>query len=493
MPHQSVVHAVPDAHDSYPTFFSLLPLLVTSSCNNPVNMDTQLQLKPKLPVNSVDICLSCNAFTPMLVEVFATNANGSSVKQDLCGTCLVGHDVPVFRAGMGWAFGEVMEYNRWQISPYRVSFPDGDESWVVIGRKPTDEYLSAQTSGKNDPLFSTTMMQMVTFTGTLDCPSFGSMQSPVFFDETSPASLANSHPNHTFPLMDENRLFFADLNNSFSTLDDDDIDCSAFLMPEDEYQEVEADSKKRKRKAPVKWSSLEDAKLLFVVREFKKKSADFIWDDVASLITGRTGKQCRERYLNYLADDVNSSKLYSPTEDALLFELFFRLGSQWSNISKMLRGRKELPIKNRFHSLRVKLSSDFTRKMKQYEMDSDEDEVVPTPQDYTSQILLKLNDDYLKILAAESLSSRCQAFHKGYKFGPFIAVTDSLKMCQRCSLFVPSSQTGSTVCSTTGWCDACTKLPPYLAQDTLRKCLFLRTSAEEQDSDWFGKEYCEME
>lgn len=429
----------------------------------------------------------------MLVEVFATNANGSSVKQDLCGTCLVGHDVPVFRAGMGWAFGEVMEYNRWQISPYRVSFPDGDESWVVIGRKPTDEYLSAQTSGKNDPLFSTTMMQMVTFTGTLDCPSFGSMQSPVFFDETSPASLANSHPNHTFPLMDENRLFFADLNNSFSTLDDDDIDCSAFLMPEDEYQEVEADSKKRKRKAPVKWSSLEDAKLLFVVREFKKKSADFIWDDVASLITGRTGKQCRERYLNYLADDVNSSKLYSPTEDALLFELFFRLGSQWSNISKMLRGRKELPIKNRFHSLRVKLSSDFTRKMKQYEMDSDEDEVVPTPQDYTSQILLKLNDDYLKILAAESLSSRCQAFHKGYKFGPFIAVTDSLKMCQRCSLFVPSSQTGSTVCSTTGWCDACTKLPPYLAQDTLRKCLFLRTSAEEQDSDWFGKEYCEME
>jgi hypothetical protein len=79
----------------------------------------------------------------------------------------------------------------------------------------------------------------------------------------------------------------------------------------------------------------------------------------------------------------------------------------------------------------------------------------------------------MTVLAAES--KRIQYSHnKGYVFGPFIPVIDQTTMCKRCSLFIPSEQTGKTMCTSTGWCEACTRIPPYVALDLLRECLELR-------------------
>ena len=80
----------------------------------------------------------------------------------------------------------------------------------------------------------------------------------------------------------------------------------------------------------------------------------------------------------------------------------------------------------------------------------------------------------MKVLAAES--KRTQYSHiKGYVFGPFVPVIDKTVMCKRCGLFIPSEQTGTTMCTITEWCEACTRIPPYVALDQLRECLEMRS------------------
>jgi hypothetical protein len=88
----------------------------------------------------------------------------------------------------------------------------------------------------------------------------------------------------------------------------------------------------------------------------------------------------------------------------------------------------------------------------------------------------------LKALSAES-KRRTQnpqyPYMKGYVFGPFTPVTDNVISCVRCGFYVPSVQTGKSICTKTRWCEACTLMPPYVAHDLLRDCLEMR---QEEDS-----------
>mmetsp|Transcript_12299 Transcript_12299/g.22337 ORF Transcript_12299/g.22337 Transcript_12299/m.22337 type:complete len:85 (+) Transcript_12299:1227-1481(+) len=61
-------------------------------------------------------------------------------------------------------------------------------------------------------------------------------------------------------------------------------------------------------------------------------------------------------------------------------------------------------------------------------------------------------------LAAETIEN---SETTAYSFGPFHTVVANTT-CNRCSLMVPSLQTGRAVCQETGWCEACTSVPPYM-------------------------------
>jgi len=65
-------------------------------------------------------------------------------------------------------------------------------------------------------------------------------------------------------------------------------------------------------------------------------------------------------------------------------------------------------------------------------------------------------------LAAETIEN---SETTAYSLCPFHAVEGNTT-CKRCSLMVPSLQTGHAVCQETGWCEACTRVPPYV---TVRK------------------------
>eukprot|EP00571_Detonula_confervacea_P010580 CAMPEP_0172306104 /NCGR_PEP_ID=MMETSP1058-20130122/7233_1 /TAXON_ID=83371 /ORGANISM="Detonula confervacea, Strain CCMP 353" /LENGTH=453 /DNA_ID=CAMNT_0013017885 /DNA_START=471 /DNA_END=1832 /DNA_ORIENTATION=- len=80
------------------------------------------------------------------------------------------------------------------------------------------------------------------------------------------------------------------------------------------------------------------------------------WSDLASLhLPGRTGKQARDRWNNYLNPAINHLP-FSPTEDLRLWKAHGDLGKKWTEIGieKFHTTRSENQIKNRWYSAAFK-------------------------------------------------------------------------------------------------------------------------------------------
>lgn len=64
----------------------------------------------------------------------------------------------------------------------------------------------------------------------------------------------------------------------------------------------------------------------------------------------RTGKQCRERYINHL--DPNTKKTpWTLEENNVLRDMYPEFGSKWSKYMPFLPGRSDNCIKNRYHMI----------------------------------------------------------------------------------------------------------------------------------------------
>jgi myb proto-oncogene protein len=72
-------------------------------------------------------------------------------------------------------------------------------------------------------------------------------------------------------------------------------------------------------------------------------------------IKDRSGKKCRERWINHLKPEVIKSP-WSPEEMKILFRCQAFYGNQWTEIAKFLPGRTDNSVKNYFYmTLRKRL------------------------------------------------------------------------------------------------------------------------------------------
>ncbi len=213
--------------------------------------------------------------------------------------------------------------------------------------------------------------------------------------------------------------------------------------------------------------------LLKAVKALGSKIDTKKWQTVAKEVPSRSSKQCRERYINHLDPTLKFD--WGAHDEALLFFLFSRYSTKWSVIATMFPRRTDHICKNRIHFLRRKIDKDFKFKFRKFSSpdmanDSDSELSALSHENNLKNEMLHKVHKMLKILAAESMS---RSFHPKKAFGKLIEVTGNPKMCKRCQFFVPSAQTGKFI-SASGWCEACTKIPSYVAGDMLRRCLNLR-------------------
>jgi hypothetical protein len=111
-------------------------------------------------------------------------------------------------------------------------------------------------------------------------------------------------------------------------------------------QILEASAQSSLHKPKAKWSPDEDQVLLGLIQEHGAHH----WNQLAEAIPGRTGKQCRERWLSKLSPDFTLIP-WTPEEDQTLIRCQSIQGNQWARFRSELPNRSVVQIKNRWVSL----------------------------------------------------------------------------------------------------------------------------------------------
>ena len=83
------------------------------------------------------------------------------------------------------------------------------------------------------------------------------------------------------------------------------------------------------------------------------------WCSIASEMTGRGVRQCKERWSQYLAPDIVTRE-WTEEEDMRLEQKVTELGRRWIHIKPFFPGRTDTNLKNRFNLL-------CRRRMKQWQ------------------------------------------------------------------------------------------------------------------------------
>ncbi|KAL6294703.1 hypothetical protein ACE6H2_002845 [Prunus campanulata] len=120
-------------------------------------------------------------------------------------------------------------------------------------------------------------------------------------------------------------------------------------MPQEEPRKKlgnEYSNSKKKERHIVTWSQEEDD----ILRNQISVHGTDNWAIIASKFKDKTTRQCRRRWYTYLNSDFKKGG-WSPEEDMLLCEAQKIFGNRWTEIAKVVSGRTDNAVKNRFSTL----------------------------------------------------------------------------------------------------------------------------------------------
>lgn len=95
-----------------------------------------------------------------------------------------------------------------------------------------------------------------------------------------------------------------------------------------------------------KFTVQEDEQLKSVVNAFPSPP----WSQIALMFPGKTARQVRDRYQNYLSPELNHLP-WTEAEDNLLREKFVAHGPRWTVLRQFFGNRSDVSIKNRWAAL----------------------------------------------------------------------------------------------------------------------------------------------
>ncbi|KAK8887973.1 hypothetical protein M9Y10_039032 [Tritrichomonas musculus] len=101
------------------------------------------------------------------------------------------------------------------------------------------------------------------------------------------------------------------------------------------------------KKQRMPFTAEEDQNIIFCVSYIGTKN----WPLVSTFVKGRTPKQCRDRYMNYLKPEFSYVE-WTQEEDNYLLELYEKIGPKWGVINRHLKNRNQISLKNRFMFLK---------------------------------------------------------------------------------------------------------------------------------------------
>ncbi|CDY45195.1 BnaA06g33990D [Brassica napus] len=114
----------------------------------------------------------------------------------------------------------------------------------------------------------------------------------------------------------------------------------------EETRKKKKDDSKKKERHIVTWSQQEDD----ILRKQITLHGTDNWAIIASNFTDKSTRQCRRRWYTYLNSDFKRGG-WSPEEDTLLCEAQRVFGNRWTEIAKVVSGRTDNAVKNRFTTL----------------------------------------------------------------------------------------------------------------------------------------------
>ncbi|TKY58815.1 Myb-related protein B [Spatholobus suberectus] len=117
------------------------------------------------------------------------------------------------------------------------------------------------------------------------------------------------------------------------------------MTQQHQKQQCNEESKKKERHI-VTWSQEEDD----ILREQIGIHGTENWAIIASKFKDKTTRQCRRRWYTYLNSDFKKGG-WSAEEDMLLCEAQKIFGNRWTEIAKVVSGRTDNAVKNRFSTL----------------------------------------------------------------------------------------------------------------------------------------------